>query len=89
MADIADGVVLDPMPLVDGVVSGVVAMADIKLDQKLAVLEAWCVMTDGILKCHANEAPLTSAISADAMGDKEELVRASDDGCGKVADSWD
>ena len=89
MSDITDAVILEPMPLVESIVSGVVAMWNSKFKYKFLVLEAGRIMTHGVLEGHVNETPFASCISANAIRDEEELIRAPDNGCGEVADSRD
>ena len=79
-------VILQPETLVDGVVAIVRRMGDVEVDEVPAVDEAQRVSRHGSLQCNANESPFADVASANAVGDKEKLVRAfhnllGEDGC--------
>jgi len=79
-------VVLQPEMLIYCVVSIVRRMGDIEVDEVPSVNEARIVGHHGSLQCDANKSPFSDVASANAVGEKEKLVRAfhnllSQDGC--------
>ena len=72
-------VILEPKSLVDSIITGVGRMRKVEVNQISTIHHTRRIEGHRGVKSHTNQPPLASITGANVMGDKEELISASDD----------
>ena len=70
MKDILTTIELNPITLVNCIVSPIGGMANVKFKQETSVLCARRINRDGVIECDPSEAPFPCIVCASTVGDK-------------------
>ena len=80
MQNVLPTVELEPVTLIDGVVSPIGGVADVELKKESPVQRARWVQGHGVLESDPGETPLSCVIGADVVRDEKQTIVAPDNG---------
>ncbi len=88
MKNILTTIKLDPITLVDCVVSPIGRVANVKLNQEAAVQRARWINRDRIIEGNPSKTPFLCIICTNTVGDKKQAIRIPDNGGREQMDCW-